>query len=98
MKNKKYLEPEICGRGSDYGYYGKTGKYIPKNLNLELDDEGDLPILKCEYDETVGFRETVYYLYSKNKRHLNTYYSSRLEDVIEEWNNKMKKRRKKRLK
>jgi len=45
---------------SDYGHYGKTGKIEDHGLPVVKCKCGGKPILDCEYDDTPGYRETVY--------------------------------------
>ena len=73
---------------SDYGFYGRTGKYSCEDLpvNQQCKCSG-FPILHCEYDDTPGFRETVYQI-KCSKCEIMTRDTCVIENVISDWNNK----------
>lgn len=46
--------------GSDYGLYGKDGKFTTDRLPVSKCKCLCGPIIECEYDDEPGFRETTY--------------------------------------
>jgi hypothetical protein len=90
---KKFLKKNIIKeikmiktqRKSDHGYYGTTGKYENPNLPINNCKCGKKGVLTSNYDDTVGFKETVYQLECV-KCDIKTVYTCILENVINEWN------------
>jgi len=72
---------------SDYGYYGKTGSYIPQNIPSVKThpNTNDLPTLICEYDDTPGFRETIYRFSYPKKGYLG-HQRGNLMAAVQDWN------------
>jgi len=72
-------------RESDFGYYRKTGTFENPNLPINNCKCGKRGTLTAEYDDTPGYRETVYLLECK-KCGIKTSFTCIIENVIDEWN------------
>lgn len=74
--------------GSDWGFYGLDGEFSCERLPVPRCRCLCGPVLHCEYDDTPGFRETVYRLRCDRCK-VATADTSVLENVITEWNTLM---------
>ncbi len=69
----------------DYGYYGKTGTFATDRLPTRKCTCGFGPVIEAKYDDTPGFRETVYCIRCDNCD-TGTIETSDIERIIEDWN------------
>ena len=73
------------GITSDYGFYGKTGICRNHGLTDIKCKCGGSSILCCEYDDTPGFKETVYMLKCDKCKNTTTE-TCLINNVIKKWN------------
>lgn len=69
---------------SDHGFYGKDGEFTTDTLPVVACKCGKAPMLHCEYDDTVGFKETFYQIGCADCA--KKVGSSDMIDVLELWN------------
>ena len=84
------IKPHEC---SDYGFYGTTGTCYNHNLDVVNCKCGDHPVLVCEHDDTVGFRETTYQLICPScgeKTEESGLMDNEKYGIIDTWNNNNK--------
>ena len=71
----------------DYGYYGVRGEFSTEWLPMRarMCDCGGDPVVRSEYDDTPGFRDTTYEIYCPFCK-LYSYGGTDILKALEDWN------------